>query len=50
VFWGVFVPWIVATLVTGWFALTQIEDHVLPDCSPAPEISKADKTEGTDHE
>jgi len=50
VFWGVFVPWIVATLVTGWFALTQIEDHVLPDCTSAPEVIKAERTEGTNHE
>ena len=33
VFWGIFVPWIVATAVTSWFALTQIEDHPLEELS-----------------
>ena len=36
VFWGIFVPWIVAAVVTSWFALTQIEDHPL-ESSPASE-------------
>ena len=35
VFWGVFIPWISATLVSTWFALTQIEDHDLPDSLPS---------------
>ena len=50
VFWGVFVPWIVATMVSTWFALTQIEDHALPDTFPLPEEKKADKNGGADHE
>ena len=28
-FWGVFVPWAVATVATCWFALTQMKDHPL---------------------
>ena len=31
VFWGIFLPWIAATLASTWFALTQIKDHPLPD-------------------
>ena len=31
VFWGVFTPWIVTTLFTAWFALTQMDDHPLDD-------------------
>ncbi len=31
VFWGVFFPWIVTTLFTAWFALTQMADHPLDD-------------------
>lgn len=31
VFGGIFIPWIVATIVICWFALTQIEDHPLQD-------------------
>lgn len=35
VFWGVFVPWIVAAAVSSWFALTKIKDHPLPEGSLA---------------
>ncbi len=37
VFWGVFVPWIVAAVVSSWFALRCMSDHSLeasPDPSP----------------
>lgn len=33
VFWGVMLPWILVTLFTGWFALTQIKDHPLEDAA-----------------
>ena len=29
VFWGVMLPWILVTLLTAWFALTQMADHPL---------------------
>jgi len=29
VFWGVFLPWVIAAVVSCWFALTQIQDHPL---------------------
>ena len=45
VFGGVFAPWIVATTVICWFALTQIEDHPLQD--PAPEdATSREQTDG----
>jgi hypothetical protein len=28
---GVFIPWIAATVFTAWFALTRMEDHPLED-------------------
>lgn len=31
VFWGVFVPWMFASVVSVWFAMTQMEDHPLED-------------------
>ncbi len=34
VFWGVFLPWIITTLFTAWFALTQMADHPLDDAGP----------------
>ncbi|MAI72524.1 MAG: hypothetical protein CMM01_16680 [Rhodopirellula sp.] len=42
VFWGVFVPWISATLISTWFALTQIQDHELPDSLPAALATRSD--------
>lgn len=36
VVWGVMLPWILASLFTAWFALTQIQDHPLDD-SPTGE-------------
>jgi hypothetical protein len=39
VFGGVFLPWIAATIVTCWFALTQIEDHPLQDPTADDETS-----------
>ncbi|MGI9440973.1 MAG: hypothetical protein ACR2N1_00825 [Rubripirellula sp.] len=51
VFWGVFVPWISASLVTTWFALTQIEDHDLPDsASTAVADGSNAQTLGAEHE
>jgi hypothetical protein len=37
VFGGIFMPWIVATTVICWFAVTQIEDHPLEDAAAADE-------------
>ena len=48
VFWGVFVPWISATVVSSWFALTQIEDHDLPDSLPATVTSHSDTQRGNE--
>lgn len=48
VFWGVFVPWISATVVSSWFALTQIEDHDLPDSLPATVASNSDTQRGNE--
>jgi len=31
VFWGVFLPWVLAAVFSSWFALTQIQDHPLDD-------------------
>ena len=31
VFGGIFAPWIVATVISSWFALTQMEDHPLEE-------------------
>lgn len=45
VFGGIFMPWIVATTVISWFALTQIEDHPLHDPAPADEESE-EQTDG----
>lgn len=36
VFWGVMLPWILVTLFTAWFAMTQMADHPLED-SPTEE-------------
>ncbi|MAI31789.1 MAG: YhdT family protein [Rubripirellula sp.] len=47
VFWGVFVPWLSATLVSTWFALTQIEDHDLPDSTPAATTSPSKAQRGS---
>jgi hypothetical protein len=44
VFWGIFTPWIVATLVITWFALTQIEDHPLED----PDLDETTSGEPSD--
>ena len=30
VFWGVVLPWLVATLFTIWFVLFKMQDHPLP--------------------
>lgn len=42
VFWGIVIPWIVATVVSCWFALTQMQDHPLEDASPDEESETVD--------
>lgn len=39
-FWGLFVPWVTATVFTIWFALTQMEDHPLEPADVDGEESK----------
>lgn len=39
-FWGVFVPWGIATIVSCWFALTQMQDHPLDSDATAPANGK----------
>ena len=39
VFWGIFVPWIVAAAVSAWFALTQMTDHSLEETSASDSAS-----------
>ena len=41
-FWGIFVPWGVATVVSGWFALTQMQDHPLDADSPDEQVEASD--------
>jgi len=50
VFWGIFVPWIVATLISTWFALTQIKDHPLPDLPSVEATGEHPMKEGSQHE
>ncbi len=44
VFWGILFPWLAATAVTSWFALTQIEDHTLE--APPSSESKGKRCDG----
>lgn len=44
-FWGVFVPWTAATVVSCWFALTQMEDHPLETEPPLKAESEASQEE-----
>ncbi len=50
VFWGVFAPWITATAISIWFALTQIEDHALTDSCVVMEKNPATDEGNPDHE
>ena len=57
IFWGIVVPWLLATLVTAWFTFSYVEDHVLgdddtehvtddPDLLGGAEKQRDDKAEG----
>ena len=43
VFWGIFLPWILASVASIWFALAKVEDH------PLEEPSTTSVSEESDH-
>jgi hypothetical protein len=38
VFWGLFAPWVVAAVLSTWFALFRIADHPLENVSPRESV------------